>query len=1203
MSSYRPNYGNRYDPLHLPPPPPPPLSPSLPPPPPPYYDMRPLPPPPPPPFDPYRGGDSYRPPQSDFSYRHSDSAPRFPREQNLSRSRNPSGFDRQQNGRTRGKTRHDDKLNLNRARGGIRQRPRQNQRAAPADRPLLHHLDESNTTEQMPGMRGGRKFLAAEDLSDSEEESMDDSASEVDQDATDVADPPTQRPDNDSANDPLEPPSKRRALNSDHKNSQDTVNEPKWSNPDPYTVLPPNDDGSRKRKDVVKLIRKARMAAEETATEQNQVTANDDFISFGMENAEESEEEASISTIKQNGVGRGMPNAPTGPRQFSHLNNLHGQRGVEPSAASTHIASPDDMESSHQLAQTIRKALKEPSEDGTPLDIVEKREHGRGRPYAPRSPLESHYLDDSNGSFYQTAPNASEELVVDTGQFDSQNTLSYGSDANLGSRKRTHDDAIKGSRKNQAHNHGSILYEWRPLQGMDPVPWLKRTDLITANAGFRLHKEICDFYDFVRPKDFEQVIRQDLLSRLQTVVGSQLPNTTVLCFGSFAAGLYLPTADMDVVIVSNSFRSSGQRIICQNKNQMWRFAKFLENSGVTANNCEVIHSAKVPIIKFVDRLTGIKIDISFENSTGIIANETFTNWKSQYPAMPILVTLIKQFLMMRGLNEVQHGGLGGFSVTCLVTSLLQNMPRVQSGDVIPEDHLGEMLLEFLDFYGNRLDVVRTGIVMDPPGYFDKSFSQLNIRGPTYSANNPGRLAIMDPNRPSNDISGGSREVMLIFDRFAQAHEEILRAMKSPGRVSLLDWLLAGNYESFFSQRSHLLRLYREKWGSPEDLAQGQFSQVYDQDMKVATSAQDSAIPSVSGKAFVASQNQFAGSHDQDLDFANNTHEDFAPMISEGALLAAQRPEERYRGGRVKKRADGVARAAKLRANYPDMKNIPEHVSEKLMASLIKGYETKKMRMAAKAAKLAQDRFSEAHDQSMGFSNTGDKAGVAAQGQDKGTQKAIKKKRTPGEERAAELQAKYPGMKEIHGSVTPQRMAKLIKSYEKWQMKEAAEAGQTQEQESSKPSRTAKRKAKERNRAQALKNQYPDMTGIPNMLSKKGRRKFIAAHEDKKATNPEAIAAHGNERGIVEDAPMQRKSERLAALPQRPLPSPPPQQTFYQTRQYSTALTSVQNPPQPALESFRRLPASNKMAPLTDERRAEVARNLSSGTNDDPIAID
>lgn len=202
--------------------------------------------------------------------------------------------------------------------------------------------------------------------------------------------------------------------------------------------------------------------------------------------------------------------------------------------------------------------------------------------------------------------------------------------------------------------------------------------------------------------------------------------------------------------------------------------------------------------------------------------------------MPVLVTVIKQFLMMRGLNEVVHGGLGGFSVTCLVTSLLQNMPRVQSGELVPEQHLGELLIEFLDFYGNRLDTTRTGIVMRPAGYFEKVRLSTFVYGwastnsdqqthnrpkkygrpiPVYQSNKADRLAIMDPNRADNDISGGSRLVMLIFERFARAHKELLQAMKSPGRISLLDWSLGGNYESFAVQRNRLRELYDEGRGT------------------------------------------------------------------------------------------------------------------------------------------------------------------------------------------------------------------------------------------------------------------------------------------------------------------------------------------------------------------------------------------------------
>lgn len=248
---------------------------------------------------------------------------------------------------------------------------------------------------------------------------------------------------------------------------------------------------------------------------------------------------------------------------------------------------------------------------------------------------------------------------------------------------------------------------------------------------------------------------------------------TVRCFGSFAAGLYLPNADMDIVINSDAFRSTGQGVICQTKNKLHKFGQFIRGSRMAQEgSVEVIASAKVPIIKFVDRVTAIKVDVSFESDTGLVANDTFSVWKRQYPAVPIIVAVIKQFLMMRGLNEVQYGGLGGFSVTCLVVSLLQNMPRVQDGSLTPEQNLGEVLIEFLDFYGNRIDTSRTGIMMNPPGYFDKvsgacfrytlaymliwelqlAMDRFSFRGPVYNPNKADRIAIMDPNRPGNDIS-------------------------------------------------------------------------------------------------------------------------------------------------------------------------------------------------------------------------------------------------------------------------------------------------------------------------------------------------------------------------------------------------------------------------------------------------------------------
>ena len=235
-----------------------------------------------------------------------------------------------------------------------------------------------------------------------------------------------------------------------------------------------------------------------------------------------------------------------------------------------------------------------------------------------------------------------------------------------------------------------------------------------------MHKEIVDFYDFVKPRDFEGFLRSKLVEDLRLRVQNSWPGADVQSFGSFPAGLYLPNADIDVVWLSPDFLNRGIKVFGQSNRDIRRIGQWLEQQNLPARGTlDVILGAKVPLVKYVDRLTGLKVDISFENTTGLTANKTFQDWKATYPAMPILVTVIKHLLAMRGLNEPVNGGIGGFSVICLVVSLLQLMPQVQSRSMVPEHHLGEILMEFLDLYGNEFNVTTTAIQFDPPGYVSK----------------------------------------------------------------------------------------------------------------------------------------------------------------------------------------------------------------------------------------------------------------------------------------------------------------------------------------------------------------------------------------------------------------------------------------------------------------------------------------------------
>lgn len=346
-----------------------------------------------------------------------------------------------------------------------------------------------------------------------------------------------------------------------------------------------------------------------------------------------------------------------------------------------------------------------------------------------------------------------------------------------------------------------------------------------------------DFYNYVRPRDFEQRIRDNLVDNLRKAMrrdGRNFASASVHPFGSFMSGLYLPTADMDMVVCSASFMRGGPPTYTSARSWLYKFQKFLVAQRVADHdNIEIIAHARIPLVKFVDRLTGLKVDVSFENLGGVDAIDTFLKWKDQYPSLPILVTVIKHFLLMRGLNEPVNGGIGGFSVICLIVSMLQLMPQVQSHSLIPEHHLGEMLLEFFELYGRHFRHDLNAISLTRPVGYIKKVCRCSPTNPSALSNNcfqaevrtfvyknTERLSIIDPNNSTNDISGGSSNTATILAQFHDAYKNLGDRMKQvgndPNQRSILECILAGDYSSFRQQRAYLRHVHEAHLGPCDD---------------------------------------------------------------------------------------------------------------------------------------------------------------------------------------------------------------------------------------------------------------------------------------------------------------------------------------------------------------------------------------------------
>lgn len=90
----------------------------------------------------------------------------------------------------------------------------------------------------------------------------------------------------------------------------------------------------------------------------------------------------------------------------------------------------------------------------------------------------------------------------------------------------------------------------------------------------------------------------------------------------------------------------------------------------------------------------------------------------------------------------------------------------------------------------------------------------------FNRDKKGRLTIVDPNRPDNNISGGSSEIERVFRCFSRAHQVLQNRMAdyssfdpSSGRAfSFLEDIIGGDFEAYRVQREVLSRLHAGQAG-------------------------------------------------------------------------------------------------------------------------------------------------------------------------------------------------------------------------------------------------------------------------------------------------------------------------------------------------------------------------------------------------------
>lgn len=147
------------------------------------------------------------------------------------------------------------------------------------------------------------------------------------------------------------------------------------------------------------------------------------------------------------------------------------------------------------------------------------------------------------------------------------------------------------------------------------------------------------------PTPTEHALRVQVVSRIESVVLSLWPSARVEVFGSFRTGLYLPTSDIDLVVLGNWEKLPLRTLELE----------LVANNIAEPLSVRVLDKASVPIIKLTDRESQVKVDISFNMQSGVQSAELIKDYKRKYPVLSKLVLVLKQFLLQRDLNEVFTG--------------------------------------------------------------------------------------------------------------------------------------------------------------------------------------------------------------------------------------------------------------------------------------------------------------------------------------------------------------------------------------------------------------------------------------------------------------------------------------------------------------------------------------------------------------------
>lgn len=309
------------------------------------------------------------------------------------------------------------------------------------------------------------------------------------------------------------------------------------------------------------------------------------------------------------------------------------------------------------------------------------------------------------------------------------------------------------------------------LTDYEITPWLSNATKSIKSPNIRLHNEIVEFYEYIRPKEEEHAVRLAALDKIKAIVESAIPDTSLTPFGSFVTKLYLPNSDVDVVMISKT----------HDKNQLIKkMSHVIKNNPGVFTNVEILKHARVPLIKFTEAETNVEFDVTFNEESGLNNIEYMKQALRVHPEIAPLLFIFKIFLKQRKMNNAFTGGIGSFLLFCMIRAFLRDFKWKRTvnfkGQSLNYTSMTDYIVGFLSFYGKEFDYRNNQIAMHE--------GMKIVRKKNSSVS----FSVTSPQNPEHNIGLQAFKFIDVFKVFKNRHDVIVHNQHPVGE-SILKYLI------------------------------------------------------------------------------------------------------------------------------------------------------------------------------------------------------------------------------------------------------------------------------------------------------------------------------------------------------------------------------------------------------------------------------